>query len=559
MRVLQTLLSDLEPLGVPPDLVQLGLPDIKSDLAMPCFTLVKKPENPQSFAEKLAAKIKHPAIKKATALNGYLNLWLSSQFLAQTLKELPPLSQRLSYSGLVLIDFFAPNLAKPLSVGHLRNLLQGRALVNFHQALGYEVITDNHLGDSGAVFGKWVVGLLRYGSGKLLENMSLKELGDIYVQIQKDLEAEKSQNSSNLLDEAQNWLSKLEQGDKEAWMYHALFTRLTQTEMNRILDKFEIKFDFTLGESFYYQLSTEILQDLETRGLAQRQSDNSLIIDLKKENIKTPLLIQKSNGSHLYATSDIATLAYREKRWQPKKIIYVVGQEQKLHFEQLFGFNRLTQYTQAELIHHAYGLVEEINAQGQRQKMSSRREAILLNDVLHKACHLARDFLIKNQDKPEDIEKDVLIVALGALTFQEFSRTKNKNILFDWERLFSLSEMSGPYAQYAVSRLKSILDKAPSTIFSPNLDYDWQSEHELIFKILRFEDVLEESHQTLELSKIATHIFELAQSFNRYYEKTRVIDAPIDQRESRLWFLQILYQHFILAFSILGVKIPSKM
>ena len=352
-----------------------------------------------------------------------------------------------------------------------------------------------------------------------------------------------------------NWLLRLENGDQEAWRYHRLLSAMSAQAMERVLKRLDIQFDHYLGESFYYQQTRALLSDLQERGLAKRQDDQSLIVDLSSQGIATPLLIQKSNGSTLYASSDLATLAYREQHFQPQKVIYVVGAEQRLHFQQLFAFNSLAHLTRAELIHHAYGLVEERLESGKRQKMSSRKQAIALEDVLE-AAQAAAARLTDKKLEPADLE----IVAQGALAFQEFAQSKSHNILFDFSKIFSLTEMSGPYVQYATLRLRSILAKAgEKPALPPESDYDWQAEHRLILKVLSFEDVLELALKALEPSKVAFYAFELCQELNRYYEQVRVLESEPLIRASRLWLLATIHDHLVFTLGILGLKIPSRM
>lgn len=560
MKLLKNLLLELEQYGLRADFVQPGSADLGSDLAMPCFDLAKQQrQSPQAIAEAIAKQLKHEQIQRVVAVNGYLNLWLKSQFLAQTLFDLQPenqpLGQQAQRAETVIIEYFSPNLAKPLSVGHLRNIWQGRALTNLHRVFGYHVITDNHIGDWGTVFGIWVVGFLKFGNQQQLEEHGVKELGRIYVLTQQALKEEAATGQTTLKDEVQAWLLKLEAQDAEAWRYHQLFSAISQTEMTAVLQRLGINFDETLGESFYQKLGRDVLRQLEERGVAQRQADQSVIVDLTPEDIKTPLVIQKSNGATLYATSDLATLVYRQQRWQPQRVIYVVGQEQKFYFRQIFACNRLARLTDAELIHHAYGLIEERDADsGQRQKMSSRKRAVYLQDILQQAYQMATQTATKDLSAT-DIEK----IAQGALIFQEFTKAKQHNVLFDWQKIFSFSDMSGPYVQYATLRLQSLLNKANTNQYQVDTEYDWQAEHKLLFKLLTFEDVLADAFTNLELQRIGSYIFELTKELNRYYDSNRILEAEPAVRDSRLYLMHIIYQHLCFTLKILGIQLPSRM
>ena len=560
MFILKDLNQALKAGGLQPDLITSGSEQLGSDLAMPCFALAKETQqSPQQLAESLAAKIRHPAIAKTQAVKGYVNLWLRSDFLVRQLLEAGrerPLGWQAPHGRRVIVEYFSPNLSKPLSVGHLRNLWQGRALTNLYKAAGYEVITDNHLGDWGKIFGLWVMAYLRYAPTRDLTSFNLTELGELYKKIVQDLKTEKAQGKTTLETQVQAWLLKLQQGDQQAWQYHQAFKDISLQEIEAVLADLGISFDEMLGEAFYHegQYSLRLLQKLQQRGLIQIQADGSWLADLSSQAIKTPLLVLKSNGATLYATADVATIHYRQERWQPAKIIYVVGTEQQFYFKQLFAFNALSQLTKAELIHHAYGLVEEIGADGRRQKMSSRQGAVGLREVLSKAHQLARAYNQKGLS-----EADLKIIAHGALIFQEFSQGRQHNVLFDWDKLFSLSDMSGAYVQYATLRLQSIFAKAKVTDYQPSLEYDWQAEHKLMLKILSFQDRLQEAIKYSDLHKLATHIFELCQALNRYYENTLVLDDQPDIQASRLWLMKIIHQHLCDSLALLGVKIPSRM
>ena len=561
MILLDDLLDELQAAGLQKDLVSSGSPQLGSDLAMPCFTLAhKEGVDPQKMAEQIVATISHPALKKAQAVKGYVNLWLDSRLLVRKLKEIDfvkhPLSRQKPKNSKVIIEYFAPNLAKPLSAGHLRNLFQGRALTNLYKTCGYEVVTDNHLGDWGKVFGMWVVAYLKYGQESELADFTLEELGRLYKKLVQALDQEKKEGGQQLEDQIQGWFLKLQAGDQEAWSYHRHFTDISLRGMQPILDDLEIQFDEQLGESFYHKddYSLKLLKELKARDIVQVQADNSWVIDLKKEGLKTPLLVLKSNGGTLYATADVAVLKYRQDRWQPDRVIYVVGSEQQFYFKQLFACNKISQLSSAELVHHSYGLIEELDEGGKRQKMSSRQGSVELKEVLNKAYQLA-----ESNNKKGLSDADLKIIAHGALTFKEFCQSRKHNVLFDWQKLFSLSDMSGSYVQYATLRLKSLLSKAEIKEYRVSLDYDWRAEHQLMLKLLKIQDVLDETIMYSDLHRLAVHVFELSKELNRYYEDTFVLTGEASIQASRLWLMDVIYKHLVASLKILGLKIPSQM
>lgn len=555
MRALADLWAELsQNSDLDPDLIQPSPADQPSDVAMACFRLAKvQAADPHSVAQKIAGQLSgRPDLGLAEAVGGYVNLTLVPSQLAKTLAAVkiaeimpPPAADRP-----VVIDYFSPNIAKPATVGHLRNLLLGRALVNLYRFGGWRVITDNHLGDWGRNFGLWVVGFLRYSDDQRLEAGGVDELGRVYVKATQALKDDPA-----LDDEVQSWLLRLQAGDEEAVGYHQRFSRISLERIDRLLEQFGVKFDYALGESFYQPQAAELIASLIDSGQAQLQADGSVVIDLAAAGIDTPLLVRKSNGAHLYASSDIATLQWRQQNWQPQRVIYVVGNEQKFHFRQLFACNRLIGLTDAELIHYAYGLIEEQADGGRRQKMSSRTGAVSLEELIDQARETVSQLV-----KPGLAAADQNKIVFGALAFLEFSHSHSTNILFDWKSVFNLQGRSGPYVQYAVVRLKSILAKAKTADPRPDLDdYDWQAEHKILVRLLGYHDVLFGALAEHEPSRIADHVWQLARQFNRYYEQVPVLGAEPAVAASRLWLVGLAADQMTHALGLLGIEVPDEM
>ncbi len=541
--------SDLDP-----DLIQLSPADQPSDVAMACFQLARRQSQPphllaQRIADQLSGR---PGLSLVEAVGGYVNLKLDPQLLARRLAavKITEILPAPDDDRPVVIDYFSPNIAKPVTVGHLRNLLLGRALANLYRFGGYRVITDNHIGDWGRNFGLWVVGFLRYSDDQQLAAGGVNELGRVYVEASRTLKDDPA-----LDDEIQSWLLRLQAGDEEAVGYHQRFSRISLERIDKLLQQFGIQFDYTLGESFYQQQAEALITQLVDSGQATAQPDGSVIVDLTPAVIDIPLLIRKSNGAHLYASSDIATLQWREQNWQPQRVIYVVGNEQKFHFRQLFAFNQLIGLTKAELIHYAYGLIEERAASGGRQKMSSRTGAVSLEEVIDQAWTTVRQLV-----KPNLSQTNQGKIVFGALAFLEFSHGHSTNILFDWESVFNLQGRSGPYVQYAVVRLKSILAKSGITDPQPDFKgYGWQAEHQILVRLLGYNDVLVEALAEHEPSQIANHVWQLARQFNRYYEQTSVLGAEPTAAASRLWLLDLAARQMTHALGLLGIEVPDGM
>jgi arginyl-tRNA synthetase len=257
----------------------------------------------------------------------------------------------------------------------------------------------------------------------------------------------------------------------------------------------------------------------------------------------------------LYATTDLATLLYREETWHPDRVIYAVGGEQQFYFNQIFAMAKKLGI-KTELIHLWFGLIDQINEDGTREKMSSRKGVVLMEELLNQAEAKARA-VVKGRDVTDD---DVKKVALGAIKFNDFTSDRRTNILFNWDSIFALSGFSGPYVQYAAVRVNKILKDNP-TIQIEAADYDYEPEKSLIMKVLDYPEAIRLAARDLEPHKIATYLYEFARELNRYYELTPVATKEVDEpiKQARLAVLQKISQIFAHGLSLLGIEVPGSM
>ena len=539
---------------VQPEWVEFSNPKAGSHLALPCFRMAGQlGSSPQEIAERAVLTLKIEGFSKIEAQGPYLNFWVEAGELASRLKESmdSQLANKPSNNETAIVEFLSPNLAKPLSVGHLRNVLQGRALLRMYQNEGYNVVTDDHIGDWGTVFGMWVVGFEQFSSDEKLEKGGVEELGRMYVEMRKALKEEEDSEETPLADAVQDWLLKLEANDPEAWKYHTKFKDISLGDIIEQMKQFDIEFDHHYGESFYIERGKQMVGELVESGDAVRNEDGSVVVPIEEQGVDVPMLIEKSNGASLYHTSDIATIEFREKEWNPSIVLYVVGAEQQFHFQQLFAANQKVGWSDAELVHHWYGLVEELGDDGKRQKMSSRKSAIFMTDLIERAKDRAR-----SAASEEMSDEDVAAIGLGALTFQEFSASHTGSVLFDWDSMFSLSGFSGPYVQYAAVRINSVLEKAETTpVMSP--DFDWSPHADLLWQLSKYPVVIEEAMEDHEFHKLAEFAYDLARAWNKFYEDNQIIGS--DDEASLLWLAQTIGKYLDRSLYLLGIKIPSKM
>lgn len=535
--------------------------DYATNVAMQLAKVLHLP--PRQIAEQLAENLRNTGDFNAVTVAGagFINLHIKAKQLANDLlsatnTDLPYGNNHDGNNKLVLVEYPSTNMAKPFSVGHLRSANQGWAARNLMLATGWRVITDNHLGDYGSPFGIWVVGFKKFSNDQKLAERGIYELGDIYIKTKAYLKDEAAAGKSDLADEAQNWLLKLEAGDPEAIAYSERFNKISLDHIHKIMARLGISTDYELGEKFFAEKGKAAAHDLLNRGIAIQNPDGSIIVKLDEYGIKTPILILKSNGAALYATTDLATLLYRDHTFKIDRAIYCVASEQKFYFEQLFALAKKIGL-KTELIHMWYGLIDQINEDGTREKMSSRKGVVLLEDLLNEAEKRARANA-KTADLSDD---DIKKIAVGAIKFSDFSADRRTGMLFNWKTMFNLTGFSGPYIQYAAVRINKILADNQLDTAKVDTAYDYESERNVILKLLDYPNVVRVSANNLEPHRIATYAYELAKTMNRYYEQTAIAtaDVPEGVKQARLQLLAIVSATFKHALNILGIEVPSRM
>lgn len=541
--------------------VKLTRPDAQfGDYATNIALQLAKPlgKNPREVAELIAQELRQTGefSEVTIAGPGFINLRVAAKSLLTNLHAQwnDSFGENTDGAGkTAVVEYPSPNMAKPYSVGHLRPGNQGWAAKRLMEAAGWKVITDNHLGDYGAPFGIWVVGFLKFSSEDALEKGGVYELGRVYIETKKALKDEKEQGGSELADQVQDWLIRLENGDKEALDYSRRFNEVSLTHIHDVMKRLKIDTQYELGEAFFAPKGKEAVRKLLEEGVATQNDDGSIIVSLDEYGFDVPFLVQKSNGAALYATTDLATILYREENWHPDRVIYVVAAEQQFYFSQLFAMAKKLG-VQTELIHMWFGLIDQLNEDGTREKMSSRKGVVLMEELLDTAEAKAREIVVGRDIPDEDIKK----IALGAIKFSDFAADRRTNILFDWDNIFALTGFSGPYIQYAAVRVNKIIADNPHEAIDVS-SYDYEPEKQIIAKLLEYPDVVRLAARDLEPHKIASYLYELARDLNRYYETTRVSDVGDIEKAARLELLGKVSQVFAHGLSLLGIEIPSQM
>lgn len=518
-------------------------------------------KNPHEVARAIAAKLQESGdlTEVTVAGPGFINLRVSGRYMAEKLEQMWSDHYGENNDGAgktVVVEYPSPNMAKPYSIGHLRPSNQGWAAKRLMEATGWQVITDNHLGDYGAPFGIWVVGFLTFSSEEALQKDGVYELGRVYIETKKALKEEKERGETTLADQVQDWLIKLEKGDPQAVSFSQRFNDISLTHIHEVMRRLHISTDHEYGEAFFAPQGKAAVQQLLDKGTAVQNDDGSVIVPLDDYGFNTPLLVQKSNGAALYATTDLATLLFREATWRPDRVIYVVGSEQQFYFSQVFAAAKKLGIS-TELIHLWFGMIDQINEDGTREKMSSRKGVVLVEELLDTAEAKARQLVEDRDVSEEDIQK----VALGAIKFTDFAADRRTNILFDWDRIFALTGFSGPYVQYAAVRVNTIVQRYTDAARDLEPTYDYEAEKAILTQLLEYPTVVGLAARDLEPHKIATYLYELARSMNRYYEQTPVATGAVGSAEkaARLGLLKKVSQVFRHGLDLLGIEVPEKM
>ncbi|GAB6707487.1 arginine--tRNA ligase [Streptococcus uberis] len=526
------------------------------DVAFPAFSLAKVLRKaPQMIAGELAEKIDAAQYEKVMAVGPYINFFLdkssiSKEVLEAVIKEKANYGQQHIGDGQnVTLDMSSPNIAKPFSVGHLRSTVIADAIGHIYSKLGYNSIRINHLGDWGKQFGMLIVAYKLWGDRATIEANPIDELLKLYVRINAEAE-----ENPELDEQARQWFKKLEDGDKEAWDLWQWFRDESLVEFNRIYDKLDVSFDHFHGEAFYNDKMDEGIQILEDKNLL-KESKGAQIVDLEKYNLP-PALIKKSDGATLYITRDMATAMYRQRTFNFVKNIYVVGQEQSHHFKQLKAVLKEMGFDWSDdMIHVSFGLVTK-----NKKKLSTRKGNIIrLEPTLDEAVSRALTQIEAKNPDLENKEDVAHAVGVGAVKFYDLKTDRDNGYDFDLEAMVSFEGETGPYVQYTYARIQSILRKAD---FTPNEETPYSlndTESWEIIKLLQgFAANIERAAEKYDPSIIAKFAIQLAQSFNRYYAHTRILDES-EERDSRLALCYATAVVLKESLRLLGVQAPEKM
>jgi len=543
------------------ELIEFPPQDDQGDRAIPVFRFAKDhKKSPQDLAKEWAAAINTqklpPEISKVEAAGGYVNFYFNTPLFAKAItqevytdKAYGKITQ--SDPETVIVEYSSPNIAKPFSIGHLRSTNIGASIARIMEYRGYKVIRINHLGDWGTQFGKLIVAYKRWGDEAKVRANPIQELFHLYVKFHD----EESKDSS-LSDQAREAFTKLENGDAEAKKLWDTFKQFTLDELSKLYSRLGVTFDHYWGESFYVEHMPKLLKLLETEGFS-KQSEGATIVDLKDEGLGVALL-QKGDESSLYLTRDLAAAIYRHEKFNFDQMIYVVGAEQRLHFQQLFKVLDMIGHTWVKNCEHvAFGSISFGD-----EKMSTRKgNVVFLADVLSKAKEEALRIVNEKNKDLENKEEAAEKIALGAVLFADVSAKRIKNVKFSWEEILSFEGETGPYLQYSLVRTKSLMAKYGKKVemVSDFSIFKEKEEHNLVRALSLFPIYLERAEREREPFVVGQYLINLTKSFNRFYNAHRILDGDAASINARMLLVQCTSEVLTQGLNIIGIPTLERM
>ena len=534
--------------------------------------------NPRQLAADVQAKldVSEWCTRVDIAGAGFLNFFLKPSALAQTLAAAARgehlFFQTTTRPRTVVIDFSSPNIAKPMHVGHIRSTILGDCLARTLRLLGHRVITDNHIGDWGTQFGKLLVGWKQQLDRAALERDPIAEMERLYKAVNAASEADAA-----VLECARQELVKLQDGDAENLTIWREMIALSQHQFDTIYGRLGVKFDHTLGESFYNPQLKSVVEELRARGLA-RASEGAVCVFsdgagppkddpfLKQEDGEWkphPALIQKSDGAANYMTTDLATLAHRRESWQPDEIIYVTDGRQQLHFRQLFAvFRRWQPEATTRLAHVWFGsILGEDGKPFKTRAGDTVRLADLLDEAEERAFQVVTE---KNPDVPAAERHEIArVVGLGAVKYADLLPNRQSDYVFSWDRMLALQGNTAPYLQYAHTRVQSIRRKAGGESDGirhlDSVSLAAPEEIALAKQLLNFGLVLEAVAEEHRPNFLCNYLYEVAGQFARFYENCPVLKAEGAERAARLVLCDLTARVLQQGLAVLGIETPEQM
>ena len=534
-----------------PKKIELG------DISIPSFGLIKLLKKPLPEITKEIADFlsNNPKLSEVSITGGFVNsklnkLALSKEVLTEAYNKKNDFGTSLiGKDKTVCLDYSSPNIAKNFTFGHVRSTMIGNALKNLYKKASYNVVSINHLGDWGTQFGKLIVAYKLWGNEENLKNAPIDELSRIYVKFHE--EAEKN---PSLDDEGRKAFKELENKNPEYLELWEHFRSESIKEFEKMYKILGVEFDHYLGEAFYNDKMSVIVNELKEKNLLEEDQGANVV---RLGEGKIPALIERTDGATLYITRDLAAVFYRKKVFNFEKCIYVVGNEQTLHFEQLRGVIEKMGYDFHKDIEHVnFGLVLKDG-----KKMSSRNgKVVKLVDVIEEATQIALKQIEEKNSTLENKEEVAASIGIGAIVFNDLKNDRRLDYEFDLDLMTKFEGQTGPYLQYSAVRISSILSNNEFDINNINEEL-FNKEHyfEIIKQLSKFKETIEKAVEENAVNYVCKYLLNLSALFNRFYSIEKIVADDVKDKNTNLALIYAISLVLEEGLKILGLKKLERM
>jgi arginyl-tRNA synthetase len=553
------------------DVFQFTVPPEKKfgDICINIFPAVKatKTPPPQLAQEVLDFMKTQPYVVDGNIQGGFVNLFVTDELYVREIATwaLPTFEKK---NEKIIVDYMGANIGKPLHIGHLCTPLFGQATINLLRLMGYDVTADMHQGDWGGIFGKLITGWKYFGDEEAFQKDPVHHLLEIYVAI-----TEKTEKEPEVEQECRDAFKLLSEGDEASVQLWQQFTDKSLAGVRGVMSEFGVHPDIWIGESFYEGIAlpklgswpdltpdntmSAVVDELVKKWIATKNEDESVGVVFPKESKLPSCILQKRDGTHGYLASDLAAIKYRLKNWSPSRIVYFVDNRQALHFRQLFATATKTWLDDknTELTHAGNGFVSLPDG-----AMSTRHgRVIFLKDLIWESFDRVKKILETRERKLSD--SDTKAVALGAIVYSFLSQDRERDWIFEWDKVLAFEWNSGPYLQYTYVRWKKILDEINE---AGSMKFEVWSltpfDRDLIMDILGFNEIFESCGTSYKFHLLIAHIATMTRHMNALYVNTpKLKETPIQERAARIAIVHTCLDIIKYTTDILGMPLPSEM
>jgi len=542
----------------------LETPQVKTngDLSLPCFKLSKTlKQNPNIIAQNIGnALIMQPlheaGVHSVSVVGGYVNFFYKRDDIAKNILTQPVNKQieQIKQKERVIIEYSSPNIAKHFKLYHIRSTMIGQSLANIHESLGYDVVKINYLGDWGTQFGNLMAAYTLWGNEQTVKKDPINELSKLYVTFHQQ-----SQKNLSLKKKGQEWFQKLENNDPEALRLWKWFKEESWSVFEKLYNELNVSFDHVTGESVYSKKGEEVVEELKKKQLALL-SQGAWIVSMTHQGI-APCIVKKQNGTTTYATRDLAAAIERQQQFQPSKMLYVVDQRQSLHFQQLFDVLKQLNNPIAHVAKHIPFGIMKVNGETGSTRQG---KGLLLEDVLQDAFDEAKKMITTNKNsqvKQANIDEVAKQLSHAAIVFHDLKQHPSHEINFVQEEALSFEGKTGPYLQYTNARIQSLLKKQANTKKMDINDLDVSNDlvWNIIMHLERYTKTLKEAAKKEDPSQIARYLLELAQLFNHFYAKERVITENEQETAGKLLLCKKVSEFLQHGLALLCIESPEQL